>query len=251
MTDIDDAIDRLYQIGLDAFVAERNALAKAAKRPDVKALEKPAAPAWAVNQLYWRQRAVFDRLVAASEAVRAAHRALLTGQPADVRAAEAAHRDAMREAQSVVRTALSEAGVAASPSTLEAIGRTLEALPHVEANGRLTKPLTPQGLDALAGLTLAPPREAARVLAMPSPPAASGADATNRAADAARRAEARAERRRAAEEEVRAAQVALVDADARLEEAERDLAARRRDRDAARDRVAAALAAVRSVDDFE
>ena len=53
----DDAIDRLYGLPLEAFVGERDALAKelrAAGRRDeaaaVKALTKPTVAAWAVNQ---------------------------------------------------------------------------------------------------------------------------------------------------------------------------------------------------------
>lgn len=258
MADIDDAIDRLYQIGLGAFVAERNALAKSAKRPDVKALEKPGAAAWAVNQIYWHDRDGLDRLIAASEGVRAAHRTLLSGAKADVRAAEVAHREALRSALASARRFLTEGGLAASPTTLEAVGRTLEALPHPDANGRLTAPLSPLGLDALSGLTLAPlpertplriVRHVVRTRNEPTADA-SAPDPEAEAAAEARRAAA-AERRQAAETEVSEAQTALAAAEARLSDAERDAAERRRDRDTARDRVAAALAAVRSIADIE
>ena len=59
----DDQIDRLYQIGLEAFIAERNALAKTSRHAALKSLPKPSVPAWAVNQIYWHERAIFDRLV--------------------------------------------------------------------------------------------------------------------------------------------------------------------------------------------
>src|SRR5262245_47578450 len=97
MATSDDDIDQLYQGDLDSFVARRNALAKSARQPDLKALEKPSVPAWAVNQLYWRERPLFDRVVAASDARREAHRRHLAGQPADVRAAETAHAEIVRE----------------------------------------------------------------------------------------------------------------------------------------------------------
>ena len=67
MADLDSDIDRLYQGPLDAFIDARNALAKASKVAAVKALVKPSLPAWAVNQLHWHQRALVDRLVAASQ----------------------------------------------------------------------------------------------------------------------------------------------------------------------------------------
>ena len=59
---LDDEIDALYQLHLDEFVTARNALAKRSgdRAPEIRALVKPVAPAWAVNQLYWRARADLD-----------------------------------------------------------------------------------------------------------------------------------------------------------------------------------------------
>ena len=56
----DDLIDQLYQLPLDEFTAARNALAKSSGQASLKALEKPTLAAWAVNQLYWHQRATYD-----------------------------------------------------------------------------------------------------------------------------------------------------------------------------------------------
>ena len=80
MADIDDEIDRLYQGPLEAFTGARNALAKSAKRADLKELQKPNLPAWVVNQLHWHRRPVIDRLVAAAEAVRQEHGKALAGK---------------------------------------------------------------------------------------------------------------------------------------------------------------------------
>ena len=143
MADIDDDIDRLYQGPLDAFTDARNALAKTAKRPDVKTLQKPSLPAWVVNQLHWHRHAALDRLVTASEAVRKEHGKALSGRPADVRAAEQAHRDVVREVLAEARTVLTEAGHPITPATLDAVRDTLQALPSPEANGRLARPLAP------------------------------------------------------------------------------------------------------------
>ena len=52
------------------FTSSRNALAKSlsgdeAKR--VKALAKPTLVPWAVNQVYWRARSVYERLLKAGD----------------------------------------------------------------------------------------------------------------------------------------------------------------------------------------
>ncbi len=168
MADLDSDIDRLYQGPLDAFIDARNALAKASKVAAVKALVKPSLPAWAVNQLHWHQRALVDRLVAAAEAVRAEHQRALAGEKAAIAGAEQTHREVLREAVAAAKDVLTAGGHALTPGTLDAVRDTLSALPSPEANGRLTRPLTPRGLDALAGLVLA---------ARPGPIAAPGAPA--------------------------------------------------------------------------
>lgn len=189
----DDAIDRLYQLGLDTFIAERNALAKSLRDADIKALEKPSLPAWAVNQVYWHRRPVFERLVTAAEVTRAAHLQALAGKAADIRAAESEHRAAIREAVAAARAALDGAGHLVTPGTLEAVTRTLEALPSSEASGRLVRPLSPAGFEALAGLAAAPARPVLRVVA--SRAADARAEASRDAAQrATQEAEARAER---------------------------------------------------------
>ena len=70
----DQEIDRLYQLPLDEFTPARNALARTAgaDAARVRALSKPPIAAWAVNQLYWRNRKIWDALVAAAENARRA-----------------------------------------------------------------------------------------------------------------------------------------------------------------------------------
>jgi hypothetical protein len=154
MAQLDDEIDRLYQLPAGEFVAARNALAKQAGpgAATVKSLEKPNAPAWAVNQLYWTRRKTFDRLMDASNKLRAAHSQLLSGKRADVAAAEAVHRDAVKAAVAEVRDILSQAGDPATNATMTAVTDTLQALPGPERPGRLVRPLKPRGFEALAGL---------------------------------------------------------------------------------------------------
>ena len=154
MAQLDDEIDRLYQLPAGEFVAARNALAKTAGpgAATVKGLQKPNAPAWAVNQLYWTRRKSFDKLIEAANRLREAHSRMLTGKQADVASAEAAHRDAVKEASAEVRKILSDAGDPATAATMTAVSDTLQALPGPEHPGRLVKPLKPRGFEALAGL---------------------------------------------------------------------------------------------------
>jgi hypothetical protein len=112
----------------------------------------PNAPAWAVNQLYWTRRKTFDRLIDASRKLRAAHSQMLSGKRADVAAAEAFHRDAVKAAAAEVREILAGADDPATNATMTAVSDTLQALPGPERPGRLDRPLKPRGFEALAGL---------------------------------------------------------------------------------------------------
>ena len=248
MADLDSDIDRLYQGPLDAFIDARNALAKASKVAAVKALVKPSLPAWAVNQLHWHQRGLVDRLLAASEAVRAEHQRSLAGEKAAIAGAEQTHREVLREAVAAAKDVLTAGGHALTPGTLDAVRDTLSALPSPEANGRLTRPLTPRGLDALAGLVLAarpgpiaaPGAPAPRPPATPAakPPAADDDTARKRQArEAEKAAREREARRKTADAALAKARQALAQADEAVERAERDLAARQAERVTARDQL--------------
>ena len=164
MPSLDDEIDALYALTPDAFTAARNALAKRAgeRSAEVKALAKASAPAWAVNQLYWHRRSVFDALVRASETRRAAHVDQMAGRPADVARADARHGAALAAAASAAVAFLRDAGDAASPATLIALERTLEVVPSPEVRGRLARPLEPVGFSALAAIMSGQPRSVPR-----------------------------------------------------------------------------------------
>jgi hypothetical protein len=73
------SIDALYQLPLTEFTPARNALAtrlrksgKTGESDEVRSLVKPSIPAWAVNQVYWKNRAAFDRLLSAGDRLRKA-----------------------------------------------------------------------------------------------------------------------------------------------------------------------------------
>jgi hypothetical protein len=154
---IDADIDDLYKNPPDQFTAARNALAKTLAGADavhVKQLAKPSVVAWSVNQVYWRARATFDRLLAAGERVRNAQIATLKGKSADVRSLTEAHGKAIADAVNEATRLATAAGL--SPNADE-LARTFESLSLAaespEPPGRLTRALQPAGFEALAGMT--------------------------------------------------------------------------------------------------
>jgi hypothetical protein len=172
---LEEAIDRLYALPLDEFVAARNELAKQLggdDRKTIRALSKPSAVAWALNQLYWSVRPVFDRLVAAAVTLRETQASSLLGKRADVRGADAAHREALHAAVREAARILERAGHDAGPDALRSLTAALEALPWEERPGRLVRPPGPAGFAAFAGMPIAPSdvRETAPAAGMPPSP---------------------------------------------------------------------------------
>lgn len=150
-------IDSLYQLPLGEFTTARNELAKKAGKAgaDVKALEKPSIPAWGVNQLYWRERRTYEKLLRTSERVRAAHQQALrakAGKNVDLRALESQHMAAVKDASEKVAGILIKTGDPATAATMKAVLDTLQALPGPAAPGRLTKALAPIGFGAFGAL---------------------------------------------------------------------------------------------------
>jgi hypothetical protein len=160
----DDQIDHLYQLPLDEFTDARNTLAKESGDNGVKKLEKPNVAAWAVNQLYWRQRKLYDEVIKTSGQLRNAFKQKLAGKSADVPAAEVFHKEAMRRAKDAIRRLLDESGNKGADAVMMPITETLDALPTADPPGRLTKPLRRTGFEALQGVTIAArPKEAPKV----------------------------------------------------------------------------------------
>jgi len=159
---LSEQIDDLYRGSLADFTAARNALVKAERGADASRLRKLAKPtvvAWAVNQVYWHARKIYDQLIKSGERLRKAQIAALEGKSADVRAAGETHRRAIADA---VKEAERLAAASGSKPAPDALMRTFEALSLAveppEAPGRLTKELRPAGFEALTGVTpLAPP----------------------------------------------------------------------------------------------
>jgi hypothetical protein len=154
---IDTEIDRLYQLPPDEFTPARNALARTAgtDAADVRRLSKPPIVAWAVNQVYWKRRDVYDALIDASTELRKIHAAILGGRRADLREASKAHDEALDAALKAALSLLQEEGHPATDVTRQALLTTLRALPSEEPPGRLTRTLQPGGFEMLAGLSIA------------------------------------------------------------------------------------------------
>ena len=160
---LDSRIDDLYKLPPDEFVSARTALAKSltgeeAKR--VKALVKPTIVPWSVNQVYWHARDVYTRLLKAGEKLRDAQLTALKGKASDVRGATTAHRQAVADAVKSASQLATNAGASPDP---EPLARMFEAVSlqktPPEPHGKFTKPLQPQGFEALAGvaITAVPP----------------------------------------------------------------------------------------------
>lgn len=161
------ALASLYQAPLAEFVARRSALVMQLKRSGHKDVAariasagKPSRAAYLVNQVFWRARVVYDGVLEAGTAARAAQQAHLLGDAAPDLAATMQLRDgAVRSAVQVAERVASEEGQAASQAIVAQVRGTFEALaahgldarmPH----GHLDADVSLPGLGALAGLVL-------------------------------------------------------------------------------------------------
>ena len=221
---IDRQIDELYQLPLAQFTAARNALAKSLKGADaarVKGLEKPTVVPWAINQVYWRERALYDRLMRSGSALRTAQIAALEGKKVDLRGASEAHRTAVAAVVERAVALAAEHGAKPAPDPLarmlEAVSLAVEPPAHP---GRLTDVVQPAGFEALTGVAprAISPRPAAVRQGVPPAKAAPPAPVIDRAA--MRRAEEERKRKQAA---IDAAQRTLDRARAAEEKAQRAL----------------------------
>lgn len=154
-------VDALFALPFAEFTAARNALASRLKKQGrtveaerVKALPKPPATAWAVNQLFWRQRKELDRLLALGEKVREAQ----TEKVADLRGLLEQRRKLVSDLTDRAAAILEAAGLGASQDASRRIATTLDSLAvwgrsdAAPQAGRLTADLEPLGFDGLAAL---------------------------------------------------------------------------------------------------
>jgi hypothetical protein len=154
---VETEIDQLYQLPLAEFTAARNTLAKTAgaDAAEVRKLAKPPIAAWAVNQLYWKHRDLYDALIEASNAVRKTHKTILAGGRADLRESTKDHDAALDAALKATLAILQGAGHPPTDTTRQTVLTTLRALPTSVPPGRLTETLQPGGFEMLQGLSIA------------------------------------------------------------------------------------------------
>jgi hypothetical protein len=164
MDDLPD-LDSLFRLPLAEFTAARNALATRLTKSGqkeagarVRALSKPPVSAWVVNQLYWRERSWFDRLIASGALLRQAQASGFAGQVANLREPLKAQRDALNELSRRAVVFLSQEGHGSNPDVLRRVTLDLEGLaareplPDGPQLGRLTSDVDAPGFEALAAL---------------------------------------------------------------------------------------------------
>ena len=199
-------VDNLYRLPLNEFTSARNALAKTlsgTEKKEVASLVKPSLPMWAVNQLYWQDRPTYDALTNASEKLRAAHKAILSGRKADTRQPDQLHRTTLERAFSRAVEIAGRHGVRLTDAARDTLRQALSALPADEPAGRHTHAPEPAGFSLLTGIT---PRPAA---ARHAEPPATATTKRNRHEDEAARQRAERERREAERRARREAAAAL------------------------------------------
>jgi hypothetical protein len=170
-----DEADELYGLPLEDFIAQRDALAKRlraggrrADADEVKALRKPPAVVWAVNQLMRTQRKAARALVDAAD--RAAK------HPGD-REALRAHHEALDQLATAGGGLLSGKGRGLSDDTLLRVRSALHAASLDRDRreefiaGRLSEEPAPAGFGAITGMPApAKPRAAKKEKKEPPPP---------------------------------------------------------------------------------
>ena len=161
----EDDIDALFQLSPPEFVTARNALAaqlKKAGRDDVakwvKSQPKPSISAWTVNQLYWKHRAAFEKLLATGERFRQAQAAKLAGKGGDLHRLLNERREELSAMARLAAEILQRSSGTAPTGVMRRITVSLEALSAygtiqgAPRAGRLVGDVDPPGFDALAAL---------------------------------------------------------------------------------------------------
>src|SRR5262245_2189620 len=130
-----DDVDALFKVPLAEFTGARNSLAARLKRDGhaddaslVKALAKPSVSAWAVNQLHWKHREAFDRLLETGQRLLQAQTSNAAGKAADLRESLDARREALSHLSDLATVLLRDSGHNPAPDMIHRITTTLEAL---------------------------------------------------------------------------------------------------------------------------
>lgn len=232
MADLDQEIDRLFELPPEEFTAARNELAQrlktdgdASAAQEVKQLGKPTVAAWTVNQLARQEKDAIGDLLAAGATLRAAQEQALKGDTGDsLRRAQENERLALRALTQRAHEILEAAGRPAGRSVLDQISSTLRAAAISEEGravlegGRLSGELEPAGFDVLAGIEAAGRARTPRRRAAP---------ARDELAERRREKKEREQRRRELRERARKLEAEATEAEREAERAERAAAAAR------------------------
>lgn len=147
-----DPVDELFVGEIGEFVRHRDELVRQLKKDGdkdaaaaVKALRKPSAVAWAVNQVARRQPDAIDELVAAAEAVHAAQARAVQGKDgSSLKETTAAWRGRVRALAAEVAGVAGEQYRDDAAATFEAASTSDELSALLKA-GRLVTALSPSG----------------------------------------------------------------------------------------------------------
>jgi hypothetical protein len=164
--ELEQELERLFELPLAEFTAARNDLARRLKRAGqadaaarVQALRKPTIPVWAINQLARRRPADVEALIAAGDELRAVQEAGLAGGDRDqLRAATSAERDARRKLTQQAHETLTASGQRPTPAVLERIAATVRTAAldprgrELLAAGMLVEELESSGFGAFEGV---------------------------------------------------------------------------------------------------
>ncbi|AMY09780.1 hypothetical protein LuPra_03005 [Luteitalea pratensis] len=161
------ALASLYQAPFTEFIVRRSTLASQLKRSGHKdvaariaAATKPSRAAYLVNQVFWRAQPVYDAVLDAGTAARAAQQARLLGDAAtDVGETLRVRDDAVARAVEQAERVADDEGQHGSDAILAQVRATFEALAaHGRearlSHGQLTTDVELPGLAAFAGLIL-------------------------------------------------------------------------------------------------
>jgi hypothetical protein len=151
--DFENELDRLYQLPLNEFTSARDEFVKRLRAEgereqaeEIKALRKPTAAVWLVNQLVRERPLDVQRLLKAGES-------LTKSQAPEVRRDEqrALEQLAKGAREIAERAGIGSPAVGKAAETLRAASVTAEGRELLK-RGRLTEELEPPGFEALTGL---------------------------------------------------------------------------------------------------
>jgi hypothetical protein len=150
----------LYSLPLAEFTQGRNELAEHLQKEGkddearrVKALRKPALPAWAVNQLARDEPESIKRLLRLRDEMAS------FSSPDDLRRLAGEKRGLLSSLIERAREILEQAGHSAGATTTDAIAKTLQAGASEEERSRiqqgtLDRPLAPTGFESMTGFEI-------------------------------------------------------------------------------------------------